>query len=129
MLASSLAEVDIDYVENVEIVCYPIGGYYYRHFDGGDRSHTLSITLNTEFEGGQDYFNQLDALISKIPCGTGLFYENLNRMDNETRMVTTGEKWVLMCWVNKNNSDGRVENGRDLPAHPVISEDSPIILP
>ena len=113
---AQLAEVNLEFVEPVEVVCYQQGGYYFRHNDGEDRSHTFVAYLSDAYTGGELYFDKLDALFTKIPIGTGIFYENLPKMRHECRQVTSGEKWCMCVWVSKYNSYERVQIGRDIQA-------------
>ena len=125
--AAELANVELGRVENVEVICYQPGGYYYAHNDGVDRTHTLSVYLSDQYLGGDLYFTKLKALFLKIPVGTGLFFENNSRMRHECRTVVSGEKWLLTAWVNKWNIEERKLSGRD-PKDPT-PQPSSILLP
>ena len=124
---AQLADVELSRVENVEVICYQAGGYYYAHNDGVDRTHTLSVYLSDGYLGGDLYFTKLNALFLKIPVGMGLFFENSSRMRHECRTVVSGEKWLLTAWVNKWNAEERKLSGRD--PKEATPQPSSIILP
>jgi len=113
---ATLLEVDDpDKVEPVEVVCYPKGGFYYRHNDSavGDRPYSFMVALNEAFEGGELFFDTIGAMYTKIPTGMGLSWENTNDMTQESRPVREGEKWILCIWVNQLNSVDRANSGQD----------------
>lgn len=131
-VASLAGSPDIDFVEPVEVVCYPTGGFFYRHLDSaiGDRTHTFSIYLNNNYEGGELFFDKLGALYTDIPVGMGLLWENTNDMTHECRPVRTGEKWVVNVWANVMNSTEREFSGQDPLGNDADKfKDSPIIIP
>jgi len=124
---------NLDQIEPLEVVRYPVGGYYYRHNDSnlGDRPYTFSIALNNEFEGGELFFDQIGALIENRPVGSGILWENQQNMTHECRPIREGEKWIINIWVHIWGAEERKSSGEDPLGEDEFQDftNSPIIIP
>lgn len=114
-LATYLTNRNDTHFENLQIVYYPIGGFFNPHYDATPltsesstkyREYTLLIYLNDVEEGGETYFPIIDLNI-KPKKGKAILFRTLN--DNKEiieealhtgKPVIKGEKWVCNKWIH-----------------------------
>ena len=101
--------------ENLQVVYYPIGGFFSPHYDATPltsdsntkfREYTLLIYLNDVEEGGETYFPIIDLNV-KPEKGKAILFRTIN--DNKEiieeslhtgKPVIKGEKWVCNKWIH-----------------------------
>lgn len=114
-LATNLTNRPISHFENLQVVYYPIGGFFSPHYDATPlssdsltkyREYTLLIYLNDVEEGGETYFPLIDLYI-KPKKGKAILFRTIN--DNKEiiyeslhtgKPVTKGEKWICNKWIH-----------------------------
>jgi len=118
-----ITSLPIENQEEVQIASYQVGGKFESHFDAcregkgshyckeqngnaGDRTATLLVYLNDDFEGGQTIFTDVDFTV-KPEKGKGILFYNID--ENEKPLpkslhkgaeVLGGEKWIATKWVH-----------------------------
>jgi len=113
---------------------YEEGQYFKPHHDfftgraydmhclaSGNRTHTLMLYLNDDFEGGETNFPQLSKSV-KAEKGKALWWENmrdgkfLNETLHEGTPITKGKKYIATAWWRENRWDGAgdAQQHRDL---------------
>jgi hypothetical protein len=109
---SKIVKKPVNFFERVHIVKYKTGGYYNCHQDatrmmpGYDRTYTIIIYLNDEYEGGETNFPLLNKSY-KLSKGDALFFHNYNTdlsytslSTHEACIVKSGEKYVANFWIH-----------------------------
>jgi prolyl 4-hydroxylase len=120
LLAAAAAGVPPDYGEELMVLKYLPGQEYRPHFDyldpkldeltklvslRGQRTHSVLIYLNEDYEGGETEFPRVAAKF-RGRTGDALVYRNVN--DDGTkclnslhagRPVSAGEKWIVTKWI------------------------------
>lgn len=114
-LATYLTNRNDTHFENLQIVYYPIGGFFNPHYDATPltsdsstkyREYTLIIYLNDVEEGGETYFPVIDLNI-KPKKGKAILFRTIN--DNKEiieealhtgKPVIKGEKWICNKWIH-----------------------------
>jgi prolyl 4-hydroxylase len=108
--------------EDLHIVRYNIGGEFKEHFDffipqtdyydncmnrGGQRTHSIIIYLNDDFEGGETYFPRESVKI-KPEKGKLVMWSNITedgRLDfdklHSGLPITSGTKYIATIWVRE----------------------------
>jgi prolyl 4-hydroxylase len=114
-LAIELTNRDDTHFENLQVVYYPIGGFFSPHYDATPitsnsntkyREYTLLIYLNDVEEGGETYFPIIDLNV-KPKKGKAILFRTIN--DNKEiiyeslhtgKPVIKGEKWICNKWIH-----------------------------
>ena len=103
-------------LEKIQLVYYPVGGYFKSHYDATkntkmntyvtSREYTLLIYLNDVEEGGETVFPKLNLEI-KPKKGKGIFFRTLDKNDeiipeslHGGKPVIKGEKWICNNWIH-----------------------------
>ena len=116
---SRLTNTPIENGENMQVVYYEPGGYFYSHFDdfdtyeganpldeGGHRILTFMIYLNDVNEGGETYFPKINLSVQP-QMGKAFWWHNLlpnGDRDIETQHMarpTSTDKWICTKWVRQ----------------------------
>lgn len=89
-----------EYIANIHYINYGIGDEAKSHVDSGASVKTYIIMLNDNFEGGEFYLeNEL------IPMKTGDMIEfDANKL-HSVKMVSNGNREVLVIWIKWNKKD------------------------
>ncbi|SFE56324.1 2OG-Fe(II) oxygenase [Spirosoma endophyticum] len=105
---SSLLNVPLEYIENLQCVRYYEGQEFKAHFDSGTtnhRVHTLLIYLNDNFVGGETFFPELNYRVIPVK-GTALYFKNRDEYTNIIRQslhaglpVIDGVKYTCNVWI------------------------------
>jgi len=115
-IAKKLTNKNDNNLEDLQLVYYPIGGYFEPHYDATkntdvetivkSRKYTLLIYLNDVEEGGETVFPYLNLEI-KPKKGKGILFmtfDNNDRIIPESlhggKPVIKGEKWVCNKWIH-----------------------------
>lgn len=116
---SRLTQMPVSHQEDLQVVSYPVSGYYNAHFDAsfhpsviplmnrgcGPRLYTFLVYLNDDFQGGETDFPQIGVTI-KPAKGKAIIFQNID--DNFDLIpesmhagckVTKGTKWVANKWI------------------------------
>jgi len=104
------------HIEAIDIYNYEVGQYLDLHHDypydptlipyyknGGDRVGTGIFWLNTDYEGGDTYFPQLDVNVKPTLGGFLYFEQGYDEATNwktihESTLITKGTKWISACF-------------------------------
>lgn len=113
-----------NYQEILQVVNYPIGGFFTPHYDacdgdstycdrmntkGGPRLWTILFYLNDNFEGGETVFPNINRVV-KPKKGKAVIFKNIN--DNRIIIkqalhggepIKSGEKWIANKWIHIDN--------------------------
>jgi hypothetical protein len=85
-------------INNIEIVFWPIGEFHEWHDDTIYYDITTITYLNEEYEGGRTIVEDIE-----IKPEIGKYIEfNSNRKHMVTKL-TSGERFVLLCWYKNEN--------------------------
>ena len=119
---SKIVKKPINFFERVHTVKYKTGGYYNCHQDairtmsGYDRTYTIIIYLNDEYEGGETNFPLLNKSY-KLSKGDALFFHNYNTdlsytslSTHEACIVKSGEKYVANFWIHSKQRTFKVND-------------------
>jgi prolyl 4-hydroxylase len=115
-IAKTLTNKNDNNLENLQLVYYPVGGYFQPHHDATkntdvdtivtSREYTLLIYLNDVEEGGETVFPYLNLEI-KPRKGKGILFRTLDDNDRIIREslhggkpVIKGEKWICNKWIH-----------------------------
>jgi prolyl 4-hydroxylase len=115
-IAKQLTNKNDNNLEDLQVVYYPVGGYFRPHHDATkntkintyvtSREYTLLIYLNDVEEGGETVFPKLNLEI-KPKKGKGIFFRTLDKNDeiipeslHGGKPVIKGEKWICNNWVH-----------------------------
>jgi prolyl 4-hydroxylase len=115
-IAKTLTNKNDSNLENLQLVYYPIGGYFKPHHDATkntdvdtivkSREYTLLIYLNDVEEGGETVFPYLNLEI-KPKKGKGILFRTLDDNDriieeslHGGKPVIKGEKWICNKWIH-----------------------------
>ena len=109
-------EEDLEKCEDLQVVRYKPGGFYYPHQDadykhGNKRKYTVIISLNDDYEGGYTDFPVLDRSYRLVKCDA-LMFDALDTWDRITphalhggTPVISGEKWICNLWIHQSRFD------------------------
>lgn len=117
-IAKELTKRNNNNLENLQLVYYPVGGYFKLHHDATknttvdtiikSREYTLLIYLNDVEEGGETVFPYLNLEI-KPKKGKGILFRTLDENDHIIleslhggKPVIKGEKWICNKWIHNN---------------------------
>lgn len=122
-LASNITNKPKDNQELLQVVKYPVGGFFHPHYDAcmgtpefckrmdgsaGPRYGTLLIYLNDNFQGGETTFPNINKTIKPEKGKAVFFYttdENGNLLTESLHSgnpVISGNKWICNKWVRIN---------------------------
>lgn len=128
-----ITSLPIENQEEAQIASYPIGGKFEEHFDAcregkgvhycteqngtaGDRTATLLVYLNDEFEGGQTIFTALDFKVTPEK-GKGILFYNIDEDEkplpkslHKGAEILKGEKWIATKWVHPRDFKNKTIN-------------------
>lgn len=116
-LVSDVTNSPIDNIETIQINKYAVGEYFKPHYDflpetmlnnGGQRLYSVLIYLNSDFKGGETFFQHLYNTVSPkkglviawkncVSGTTELEYNSLH----ESLPVLEGTKYSLIAWVRE----------------------------
>lgn len=117
---------NIENCEDLQVVKYEPGAYYRSHHDsccedtdacysfeqdGGQRTATLLVYLNSEFTDGETHFPDHGDLKLKADTGSGIMFRPLGKEENKCHPkalhaglpISSGTKYVCNAWVRENN--------------------------
>jgi prolyl 4-hydroxylase len=119
-LALELTNREYENLEYLQIVHYPVGGYFIPHYDSmktntfnliNSREYTLLLYLNDVEEGGETIFPHLNVAI-KPKKGNGVLFRTLDKNDNiifeslhGSKPILKGEKWICNKWIHNKKID------------------------
>ncbi len=126
---ADIVKKDTSYGEHLQGQKYEEGQYFRPHFDwfegdaytrhclaSGNRTHTLMVYLNDDFEGGGTDFPELD-FTAKPEKGKALIWTHLKKDGtgdrdgmHEGQDVTKGTKYIITSWWRENKWDGGQDN-------------------
>ena len=115
---AQIAGVPVENCELMGILRYAPGQEYFPHHDflpedaedysevrrSGQRTRTLLISLNDEYEGGETKFPKLDITLRGAPGDAFVFHNTDDREQPYAKSlhagapVKSGEKWLLTLW-------------------------------
>jgi len=121
---AALLNLDVNKGEAIQGQMYEVGQYFKPHHDyftgagydmhckaSGNRTHTLMVYLNQEFEGGGTNFPKLNQIV--LPeTGKALWWENMINGElqesslHEGMPVTAGKKYIITSWWREKSWDG-----------------------
>ena len=119
-ISESLTGYPMNTQEMLQVAHYKPGGMFNAHYDAcvykdqaycnkinnnaGQRTTTLIIYLNDDFQGGETHFVNLDLKIKPVK-GKGLLFKNVDKDDiiiekslHQGNEVKSGEKWICTKW-------------------------------
>lgn len=122
---SNYLNIPIEKGEDLQGQLYKPGQFFRPHQDGfgsssykrhclssGNRTHTLMIYLNDNFEGGETNFPNQNKFV-KPETGKAVIWENIDAESNilnealhEGTDVTSGEKYIITSWWRENEWNG-----------------------
>lgn len=112
---STLINIPIENMEDMQVVYYPPGGYFRPHYDAdisnpkdmiASRIGTVLIYLNDDYEGGGTHFPKLNYTV-KPEKGKAVIFWTLDK-DNKIidkalhggEPVISGTKWICNKWLH-----------------------------
>jgi prolyl 4-hydroxylase len=115
-IAKELTNTNDYNLEDLQLVYYPVGGYFKPHYDATkntdvntivtSREYTLLIYLNDVEKGGETVFPYLNLEI-KPKKGKGILFRTLDDNDriipesfHGGKPVIKGEKWICNKWIH-----------------------------
>jgi prolyl 4-hydroxylase len=115
-IAKKMTKKNDNNLEKLQLVYYPVGGYFRPHHDAtknstivtdvSSREYTLLIYLNDVEEGGETVFPILNLEI-KPKKGKGILFRTLDENDkiipeslHGGNPVIKGEKWICNNWIH-----------------------------
>jgi prolyl 4-hydroxylase len=131
-ISAEITGLPIENQEEVQIASYQVGGKFEAHFDAcregqgyeyclsangtaGERTATLLVYLNDEFEGGQTVFTAVDFKV-KPEKGKGILFYNIDKLQKPLPKsmhmgaeVLKGEKWIATKWTHLGDFKNRGE--------------------
>ena len=116
---------NIENCEDLQVVKYAPGAYYNQHHDaccddtdacysfekdGGQRTATLLVYLNSDFTDGETHFPDYGDLKLKADQGSGIMFRPLGKDENKCHPkalhaglpISSGTKYVCNAWVREN---------------------------
>jgi len=109
------------YQEELQVVKYPIGGYFKPHYDAcegdnlyctrmngenGQRLFTVLFYLNDDFDGGETVFPLINKIV-KPKKGKAVIFKNVDKNGFIIKQalhggepIKTGEKWIANKWIH-----------------------------
>ena len=121
---ADLLNLDVNKGEAIQGQMYEVGQYFKPHHDyftgagydmhckaSGNRTHTLMVYLNQDFEGGGTNFPKINQIV--LPeTGKALWWENMINGElqesslHEGMPVTAGKKYIITSWWREKSWDG-----------------------
>jgi len=109
----SLINCKFEELEDLELIKYPTGGFFKRHYDHSNnikRTHTVNIFLNNNYSGGSLVFPQKKIKLRNNPSGSCVYWKNDETSLHACKIITEGEKWVITTWANKQENTEDLED-------------------
>ena len=94
-------ECNVKYDSGYDLLRYPEGGYYCQHTDSyteSFRSLSMTINLNSEYEGGELSFYG-GGLNIKTPAGGAVLFPSNFMFPHEILEVTKGTRYSIVTWL------------------------------
>ena len=142
---SNFLNLPLEKGESLQGQLYEVGQYFKPHNDfftgpaydmhcksSGNRTHTLMIYLNDDFEGGETNFPSLNKKVV-AEVGKAIWWKNME--DGQTLAdtlhegvpVTTGKKYIVTSWWRENKWDGAADASMyEESKKPKIQQEAPI---
>jgi prolyl 4-hydroxylase len=115
-IAKKITKKNDNNLEKLQLVYYPVGGYFRPHHDATknssiitdvtSREYTLLVYLNDVEEGGETVFPKLNLEV-KPKKGKGILFRTLDENDkiipeslHGGNPVIKGEKWICNNWIH-----------------------------
>ena len=115
-IAKKMTNKNDNNLEKLQLVYYPVGGYFRPHHDATknsnivtdvtSREYTLLVYLNDVEEGGETVFPRLNLEV-KPKKGKGILFRTLDENDkiipeslHGGKPVIKGEKWICNNWIH-----------------------------
>ena len=91
--------INITQLEGLRVAKYPDQGFYKLHIDAvkNERQLSMILFLNSDFEGGELYFKNIDLTITP-KAGTLIIFPSNFLFQHECKLVNGGEKYIGLTW-------------------------------